>query len=143
MVTRILNSRLLVGLQKAGFEPHEFQLVEPGEFRKHCLSPRRQRDKYIAPIMGVMLRVDQSAPRRPLHKLHDRVMALLQEFSQFGNGRCRPGRIAGDAQQQLMLERRNAASPCRLFTEAQEFAQSVTKPGEMVDDSLRPSGISV
>lgn len=74
---------------------------------------------------------NQAAPGGSIGEFHDGVVAFLQELSQFGNGGFLAAGIAGDAEQQLMLLRRDAASPGSLFAEAQEFAQCVTKPSEM------------
>jgi hypothetical protein len=133
----------LGGLSKASLEAHHFLPVEPGKSQKHCFTPWRQRDKYIPPIVRIVHFADQPASLSSTHKSHNRVMARLQELSQFGNGGFVVIRIACDAQQQLMLQWCDAAIPRRLFTEAQEFAQSVTKPCKMAHYFLKSGGISV
>ena len=74
---------------------------------------------------------DQAASGGASDEFDDGVVALLQELSQFGDSGFMAAGIAGDAKQQLMLLRCDAATPSSLFAEAQESAQCVTKPSEM------------
>lgn len=80
---------------------------------------------------------DEAAPRSSIGEFHDGVVTLLEELSQFRDGGLVAAGVAGDAKQQLMLLRRDAATPGGLFTEAQEFAQRVTKPGKMANGFLK------
>jgi hypothetical protein len=118
-------------------EARDFLVVEPRESRKDCLAPWRQRDKDAASIARIVHLADEAASSGASHEFDDGVVTLLQELSQFGDSGFMAAGIAGDAKQQLMLLRRDAATPSGLFAEAQEFAQCVTKPGKMANRFLK------
>lgn len=85
-----------------------------------------------APIAGVMILADQAMLDRPRYKFDDGIVPLLEELREFRYGGTAVSVESGHAQQQLVLRRRQAVRPRRLFTETQKFAQLVSKPGKVM-----------
>ncbi len=88
--------------------------------------------------MDARLFAHQPGPRRPADQLYDGVMALLQEFGQFGDiGRAAAGE-SRHAEHQLMLLGSDARSAGRSLAKAQEFAELISKVRQLPDHTGSP-----
>ena len=97
------------------------------ELAQHLLAARGQMNANEPLVLGAVFFADESASLGSLDKAHDGVVSLLQEFRKFREVRPATPREAGDAEQQLVLQRSDAVGACRPFAEAQELAQPIAK----------------
>lgn len=58
-------------------------------------------------------------------------MPLLKKFGKFGDGCPAAARVAGDAQQKLVLLRGQSGLSRRSFAETEESSQFVAEPGKL------------
>ena len=107
--------------------------VQFGKLHEHGLALRREQHPNEAAIARTLLLLDQPFLSRALDQSHHRVMTLLQELRQLGNGRPSAPSVTSDAEQKLVLLWRRAAGSRRLLAEAQELAKLVAEPGHLTD----------
>jgi hypothetical protein len=114
----------------------EASRLVPMQLRQPCqnrCAPLRDVDSHKSAVRLALSFADQASLGRPLHQADDGVVTPLQKFGEFADSGPFTVRVARDAQQELVLLGSDAFRSCRLFAEAQESPEVVTKPGEVPD----------
>ena len=80
---------------------------------------------HLPAIFRGMLTLDESSPLGSIDQADRRMMVQLQPLGDLAHGRRLASRVALDAQQQLVLARRQPSLPRGRFAEAEEAPDSV------------------
>ena len=91
------------------------------------LSSRRQRYIDITAIVRVVILSYETLSHSTPHEFNYRVMPLLEKFGQIGNRGAPNAVVARDAQEQLVLLRRESLAYRSPLAESKELAQLIPK----------------
>jgi len=105
--------------------------VQRRQLIENVPAPGRQLHAYQTTIAGNQFLAYQTGLLRAVHEADDGVMTLLEKFGEFGNGRPAAAGVARDAQQELVLLRRQPGLARRLLAEAEKAPELVAESGQL------------
>jgi len=113
--------------------------MQRGQAREKASSRRRKRNVDDAAIVAVLYGADKPLAHGAADQAYDGVVALLQEFREFGDGRIAAATEAGNPEHELVLLRSNAALARSGLAEPEKNPERVAEAREVPDSVIEIS----